>query len=136
MFLWEGQSVKRKIIPYNPLLRNRARILRRHGTKSEALLWNLLKGHQRQGFDFHRQRPIDHFIVDFFCSELMLAIEIDGITHNEKIQQDKTRQLRLESLGVSFLRFLDADVRNNIEGVILAIDAWIAEHTPSSLACD
>ena len=118
----------RKIIPYDPKLKEIARKLRRNCTKSEALLWRYLKGKQRLGFDFHRQRPIDNYIVDFYCSELMLAIELDGATHDFKVGDDVNRQERLELLGVRFLRFKDADVIDNIQGVVLVIDNWIEEH--------
>jgi len=72
---------KRKLIPYNPKLKQLARKLRNKSTKSEVLLWNYLKGKQIKGFDFHRQKPIGNYIVDFYCSELLLAIEIDGESH-------------------------------------------------------
>ena len=84
------------------------------------------------GFDFHRQKPIDKYIVDFFCSKLNLIIEIDGESHNYKYDIDKVRQRRLEMLGFHFLRFLDSDVKHNMEGVLLAIEEWIREHTPKS----
>ena len=74
-------KAKRNILPYNPALKDKARELRNNSTKTEILLWTFLKGRQLRGFDFHRQRPIDEYIVDFFCSELMLAIEIDGVSH-------------------------------------------------------
>jgi very-short-patch-repair endonuclease len=77
------------------------------------------------GYDFDRQKPIDNFIVDFFCSELMLAIEIDGETHNYKISRDRERQKRLEGLGVWFLRFTDDEVKQNIEGVVEEIERSI-----------
>ena len=78
-----------------------------------------------QGFDFDRQKPIDHYIVDFFCNELMLVIEIDGESHNEKIEYDNHRQKRLESLGIRFLRFYDIDVKKNMNGVLSTIENWI-----------
>jgi very-short-patch-repair endonuclease len=81
-------------------------------------------------YDFDRQKPIDDYIVDFFCSELMLAIEIDGDTHNYKIEEDIMRQGRLESLGIRYLRFTDKDIKQNIEGVVTTIENWIREHTP------
>ena len=58
----------------------------------------------------------------------MLAIEIDGESHNYKIDEDKHRQRRLESLGVRFLRFYDLDVKRNIEGVLITIENWILEN--------
>jgi len=78
-----------------------------------------------QGFDFDRQKPIDNYIVDFFCNELMLVIEIDGESHNEKIEYDKHRQRRLESLGIRFLRLYDIDVKKNMNGVLSTIENWI-----------
>ena len=73
--------MKRKIIPYNPKLKELARELRNNSTKAEIILWLKLKNKQLYGYDFHRQKPIDNYIVDFFCQELMLAIEVDGYSH-------------------------------------------------------
>jgi very-short-patch-repair endonuclease len=120
-----------KIIPYNPALKQLARDLRNNSTMSEIILWSKLKGKQMMGFDFHRQKPLDNFIVDFFCNELMLAIEIDGSTHNEKMEKDQIRQKKLENLGIKFLRFQDKDVRFNLDNVLITIEGWIREHTPS-----
>lgn len=72
---------RREIIPYNPKLKELARQLRNNSTRSEIILWQHLKGKQMMGYDFHRQKPIDNFILDFFCYELMLGIELDGYTH-------------------------------------------------------
>ena len=121
--------MKHKIIPYNPKLKQLARILRNNSTMSEVLLWQYLKNKQMRGYDFDRQKPIDNYIVDFFCNELMLAIEIDGSSHNfdESYQQDLTRQNILEDLGVSFLRFNDIDIKKDIGNVIRAIDGWIED---------
>ena len=80
--------MKRKIIPYDPKLKQLARELRNKSTLAEVLLWKHLKGKQIQGYDFHRQKPLDQYIVDFFCSELMLAIEIDGDSHDYKERED------------------------------------------------
>ncbi len=101
--------MKRKIIPYNPALKEIARTLRNNSTLGEILLWKKLRNKQMLGFDFHRQKPIDQFIVDFYCSELQLAIEIDGGSHNsdEAREKDNVRQQHLESLGVCFLRFTE-----------------------------
>jgi len=65
---------QRKILPYNPVLKEKARELRNNSTRTEILLWTFLKGRQLHGYDFHRQKPIDEYIVDFFCNELMLAV--------------------------------------------------------------
>ncbi|NOQ68024.1 DUF559 domain-containing protein [Patescibacteria group bacterium] len=115
----------RKIIPYNSKLKQIARNLRNNSTLSEVLLWQHLRGKKMKGYDFHRQKPIGNYIVDFFCNDLMLAIEIDGISHDDKINKDVKRQKQIESFGISFLRFNDIDVKKNIEGVVVAIEGWI-----------
>ena len=101
----------RKIIPYNPKLKQLARNLRNNSTLSEVLLWQHLKGKKMKGYDFHRQKHVGNYIVDFFCNKLMLAIEIDGMSHDEKINEDEERQKRIESFGISFLRFNDLDIK-------------------------
>jgi len=65
------------------------------------------------GFDFDRQKPVDQFIIDFYCKSLMSAIEIDGSIHDSAAaaEHDRERQARLERLGIRFLRFRDSDVR-------------------------
>jgi len=89
-----------------------------------------LKGKKLRGYDFHRQKPIDNFIVDLFCNELSLAIEIDGSTHNDKVKQDDARQARLESLGVHVVRFTEMQVRQGLQDVLMAIEEWIDAHEP------
>ena len=81
------------------------------------------------GFDFDRQRPIDNYIVDFYCKDLMLAIEIDGESHYGKESKDEARDKRLNQLGVTVLRFDDLDVRYDLEKVLERIERWIKEHT-------
>ncbi|MFO0793585.1 MAG: endonuclease domain-containing protein, partial [Candidatus Brocadiaceae bacterium] len=122
----------KRIIPYNPKLKERANHLRKNSALSEVLLWKYLKGKKVLGYDFDRQKPIDNYIVDFFCNELVLAIEIDGSTHNEKFEEDQRRQAKLESLGVRFLRFYDFDVKKNIQGVLSVIEDWIRHHATNS----
>lgn len=99
-------------------------------TLSEVLLWRELKNGQMQGFDFDRQRPIDEFIVDFYCKDLMLAIEIDGQSHYsaEAIEYDEYRQKRIEDFGVRFLRFDDLDVKKKMSWVLEEIELWVIDH--------
>ena len=120
---------KRKILVYNPALKEKARQLRNDSTKTEILLWTFLRGRQLRGYDFHRQKPIDEYIVDFFCNELMLAIEIDGVSHIGKELYDAKRQRKLEDLGVRFLRFKDDDVFYNCDYVIKEIEKWVDMNT-------
>ena len=120
----------RKIIPYNPKLKELAKQLRQNMTFSEVKLWNELKNGQLMGYDFDRQRPIGNYIVDFFCKDLQLALEVDGFTHlDEKvIKKDKIRQEDLEELGVSFLRFDALLVVNKVEAAVREIRDWIVAY--------
>jgi very-short-patch-repair endonuclease len=116
--------MKNKIIPYNPILKSLARDLRKNSTKSEIILWNKIKK-KSLGVEFHRQVPIDDFIVDFFCHELMLAIEIDGSTHNYNFEKDDIRQKKLEDFGIKVIRFDDRDVRFALNDVLRALELTI-----------
>jgi very-short-patch-repair endonuclease len=127
----KAEIMKRKIIPYNPKLKELARELRKNMTLSEVLLWNELKNKSLLGYDFDRQRPIGNFIVDFYCKELSLAIEIDGNTHIYKYDYDQERQNELEKLGVHFLRFEDIEVKKNMWNVLKVIENWIIKNKPT-----
>lgn len=123
---------KKRIIPYQSHLVEKARQLRNNTIYSEKLLWKYLRNKQLYGYDFDRQKPIDKYIVDFFCNELMLVIEIDGITHENQLEEDNIRQKNLERLGLSFLRFNALDVADNTEGVLEVIRQWIQKNkTPT-----
>ena len=124
-------SQKRKIIPYNPELKELARDLRKNMTLSEVLLWNQLKQKNMMRYDFDRQRPIENYIVDFYCKELTLAIEIDGDTHIYRYEEDDIRQKTLENLGIRFLRFEDIEVKKNISNVLRVIEDWISKNQPT-----
>lgn len=124
--------MKRKIIPYSPKLKSLARALRNNMTLSEVLLWNELKNKRMCGYDFDRQRPISDYIVDFYCKDLMLAIEIDGDSHDHKYEEDRHRQTKLESLGVTILRFEDMDVKKDLENILKEIEGWIKTHPSPS----
>ena len=122
--------MKRQIIPYNPYLKKLARKLRKTMTFSEVKVWNELKNGKLMGYDFDRQRPIGKYIVDFYCKDLLLALEIDGITHlDERVMfKDKLRQAELECMGVCFIRFDAMLCVNKIEAVVREIERWIVEY--------
>ena len=120
-------KMKRKIIPYNPILKERANVLRKNMTFSEVKLWNEIKNGKLRGYDFDRQRPVGNYIVDFYCKDLQLALEVDGITHQDEkvMMQDEIRQKELEEMGVSFLRFDALLVVNKVESAVRQIREWI-----------
>jgi very-short-patch-repair endonuclease/type II restriction/modification system DNA methylase subunit YeeA len=122
-----GGVSKRHIIPYNPILKEYARKLRNKCTKSEAILWKQLKGKFENKYDFHRQKPLDNYIADFFCYELALVIEIDGETHNlEKTKKkDFAKEIRFNELGINVLRFPDTEVFETLDGLIDTVREYI-----------
>jgi len=104
-----------------------SRNLRSKSTLSEVLLWNKLKARQMMGYQFMRQKPIENYIVDFFCSKLKLIIEIDGSSHHGKAKYDLHRQKELESLGLNVLRIDDMDVKMEMNKVLVTIQYYIEE---------
>ena len=119
---------RREIIQYNPKLKELARTLRNNSTFTEIMLWNYLKKKQVRGYDFDRQKPIDNYIVDFYCKDLNLAIEVDGESHYGRERRDKLKDKRLKELGVSLLRFDDLDIIYKLDKVIESIEKWIDDN--------
>ncbi|NBB77527.1 MAG: DUF559 domain-containing protein [Bacteroidetes bacterium] len=116
-------------IYYNPKLKPLARKLRNNSTLSEILLWEEIKNRKIFGYKFLRQKPIGNYIVDFFCNELKLVIEIDGDSHdNENFEYDMKRQKRLESIGLTMLRFDDLEVKKDMDNVLMALEGWIKDN--------
>jgi very-short-patch-repair endonuclease len=107
-----------KALPYNPDLRERARALRKAGMLHEVLLWNELKSNKANGLDFDRQKIIGSYIVDFYCAEKGVVIEVDGSSHNEKQIEDSIRDRFLQSLGLVVIRLQVKEVFHNIAGVM------------------
>ena len=102
-------------------LLKRARANRQVSTRSEALLWKLLRCNQLAGLKFRRQHVVENFIVDFACAAKRAIVEIDGGYHEFNEQRDIARQRRLEALGWRVIRFTDHDIEDNSEAVLQAI---------------
>ena len=119
--------MRRKIIPYNKELKLLARRLRNDSTLGEILLWNELKGKKILGFDFHRQKPLLNYIVDFYCYELNLIIEIDGRYHDneEQYKLDISRETELAEFGVTVIRFTEIEVRKEMTNVLRTLEQYI-----------
>ncbi|HKB61063.1 MAG TPA: DUF3418 domain-containing protein [Gallionellaceae bacterium] len=110
-------------------LLNHARTLRKNATDAETLMWQLLRRNQLMGFGFRRQHPVGSHILDFYCHEARLAVELHGGPHNEEAQrgQDAQRTAYLRKLGITVLRFWNNEVIQNPEGVLQQIHDWLQQ---------
>ena len=119
-------------LPYNPDLKERAKILRKAGNLSEVLLWQQIKSKQLNGLDFDRQKIIGSYIVDFHCASCNVVVEIDGSSHDNKVEYDKQRDAYLSTLGLTVIHILDTDVKQNLAGVmeVLAGHSALGGTTP------
>jgi very-short-patch-repair endonuclease len=100
-----------------------ARQLRRESTPSEETLWQALRKRQLSGRKFRRQQPIGPFVVDFFCAEERLVVEVDGPIHQTQVDADNARQRLLEATGLRILRVTVSEVERDLEQVLRAISA-------------
>jgi adenine-specific DNA-methyltransferase len=105
-------------LPFNPDLKKRARELRKAGNLSEVLFWEQIKNKKFNGLDFDRQKIIGNYIVDFYCTNFNVVIEIDGGSHDDKEEYDAARDEYLKRLGLKVIHIPDADVKKNLDGVI------------------
>jgi very-short-patch-repair endonuclease len=114
-------------LPYNTNLKEFSRRLRKNSTRGEILLWQKLRAGSIMNYTFNRQKPLNRYIVDFYCKPLKLVIEIDGSYHYEQEQMimDKKRQQILEGMGLSFLRFSELQVLKDIDWVLKEITNYI-----------
>jgi len=95
-----------------------ARRLRRNQTDAERLLWFRLRDRRLEGLKFKRQVPIERFVVDFFCADAKLIVELDGGHHTQNSERDADRTRVLEAMGYLVLRFWNHDVIRNMDGVL------------------
>lgn len=121
-----------------PLL-EAARSLRKNMTDAEQLIWHCLRQKQLGGFRFRRQHPFERFVLDFYCCEAKLAVELDGGQHNQPdaIVFDAERTAFLEQHGIRVIRFWNNEVFQNLDGVLQTVyDAALQcskrEKTPPS----
>jgi very-short-patch-repair endonuclease len=98
--------------------------LRKEITPQELKLWALLRN-KNLGCKFRRQQGVGPYIVDFYCKEKKLIIEIDGSQHQNAVEYDKTRDQYLEKLGFTVIRFWNNEINTNIDGVVMKIQEYI-----------
>jgi len=108
---------------YNKNLKTLGRNLRSNLTDAEKLLWSKIRRKQIKNHQFFRQKPIGKYIIDFYCKEAGLVIEIDGGQHyeNSNIIKDREREEYLKNLGLKIIRFTNLDILKNIDNVIASI---------------
>lgn len=111
---------------WHPRNTTRARTLRREATPAERELWKHLARSGR-GAKFSRQMPVGPYYADFLCRELKLVIELDGHSHDIAPERDTKRDHWMRSAGYTVLRFTNAEIRENVEGVVTIIAQKIGE---------
>jgi very-short-patch-repair endonuclease len=105
-------------LPFNPSLKKRARELRKAGYLCEVVFWKQVKNKKFKEYDFDRQKVIGNYIVDFFCTNCNVVIEIDGKSHDFKKEYDAKRDAYLSSLGLVVIRISAKDVLQNLKQVM------------------
>jgi len=101
-----------------------ARALRQHLTPAEHLLWEELRKRRLAGLRFRSQHPIGSYVLDFYCPAFKLAIEIDGLIHETRSKQDHYRTEVLNLMGITVLRFSNAEIFNELPRVLERISAF------------
>lgn len=126
------ETKKNLQIPYDPSLKEKARELRNNLTPAEKRFWNTLRSMPfYKDNTFNRQKPFGKYIVDFYCHEQQLVIEIDGDTHYEDqtLVYDQKRTEFLESQGLRVIRFTNQEIMESIEGVMEILGKMIKKET-------
>jgi len=117
------------VLPYNRLLKQPARTLRRNMTDGERRLWSRLRQRKLAQTQFYRQKPIGNYIVDFYAASAKLVVEVDGVHHLDvgQLQQDQERTACLEQLGLCVIRFSNLEVLQQLEEVVEKIARAVEE---------
>lgn len=129
---WESKLVAtRGHLKYLEELRNLSRKNRNISTRTEDIVWYEILNGRKTGFKFLRQKPIHRFILDFYCKELLLAIEIDGDYHNKRKNMDVERDKFMDNLNIKTLRILNEEVLIDLENVKVKIMEFIEQRKVS-----
>lgn len=101
--------------------------MRKHPTEAEDKLWQALRGRQLNGYKFRRQVPVGGYVLDFYCPQIHLGIELDGSVHLDptQVELDRTRTQNLAAQGVSVIRFWNTQVVNHLDEVLVSIQKVI-----------
>lgn len=133
----KGQPTKMHHGASPEVFRN-AEFLRREMTEAEQVLWEALRNKRLAGFKFRRQHPVSKYVLDFYCHQAKLAIELDGEYHGDRAQQfyDTDRTANLQELGIDVVRFQNAKVLENLDEVLVKIREEVIKRTGSSSSAD
>ncbi len=107
--------------PTFPKMISRSRRLRRDATVPERILWGMLRGNRLAGLKFRRQHPIGPFVVDFYCHSVGLVVEVDGMSHDGRAEEDCKRTEYLQQQGLRVFRVTNDDVLEDLEAVVRGI---------------
>ncbi|MBI2790606.1 MAG: endonuclease domain-containing protein [Gammaproteobacteria bacterium] len=108
-------------------MKDRARRLRKDQTEAEKLLWSKIRNRYLQGYKFHRQYILGHYIVDFVCFECKIIIELDGSQHFDQKGYDEERTLVLNEMGFTVLRYWNNEIFTDLNAVIEKISQYLFE---------
>ncbi len=117
-------------LPYNPKLKERAKALRKAGNLAEVLFWQQVNKKQFMGLDFDRQKIIGNYIVDFYCANVNVVVEIDGSSHDNKQDYDAARDAYLEGLGLTVIHITDEAVKKDLAQTMEDLKAHSAFNSP------
>lgn len=110
-----------------------AQEMRKNLTHCEKLLWDELKEKKINGSKFRRQHPVHRYILDFYCHEKKLAIEVDGNIHKIKYDEDEFRDKYLESIGIKTIRISNVEIMEDINKVLFKIMTILESPPPGGL---
>jgi very-short-patch-repair endonuclease len=110
-----------RTLPFNPKLKERAKELRRAGNLSEVILWQRVHKRLFKGYDFDRQKIIGNYIVDFYCLDCGVVVEIDGSSHDDKEGYDAERDAFLTGLGLVVIHISAKDVLEDLDAVMMML---------------
>lgn len=118
-FVMKQLQEKQNYVPYYKRLRDQARINRKHQSLAEKIMWRYLRMRKFCGYKFHRQKPIGESIVDFYCPQLRLIVEVDGDVHFDFAERDEERtRILKKGYKLNIVRYRNEQVVHNIERVL------------------
>jgi very-short-patch-repair endonuclease len=121
-------KTRRLKLPYNSKLKDRANELRKAGVASEIMFWKQVHNKQFLGFDFDRQKIISNYIVDFYVKQLGIIIEIDGSSHDGRVEYDEIREAYLKGLGLDVIHINADAVEHNLDKIMQDFKKYIIEN--------